>query len=115
VSVRGDADALRRALGNLIENGLVHGPPEGTVAVTLVRAGGVARFSVADEGPGPAEHDRLFERFWRGADAAGRPGSGLGLAIVAAIAERHGGTVSVQGSTFTLELPVAAPRSSVRA
>jgi signal transduction histidine kinase len=109
VTVRGDADSLRRALGNLIENGLVHGPPGGGVAVSLIRADGVARVSVADEGPGPdpAQHDRLFERFWRGADAAGRPGSGLGLAIVAAIAERHGGTVSVDGSTFTLELPAA--------
>jgi two-component system, OmpR family, sensor kinase len=111
VSVRGDADSLRRALGNLIENGLVHGPAEGTVTVSVVRAGGMARVSVADAGPGPdpAEHARLFERFWRGSDAAGRPGSGLGLAIVAAIAERHSGTVSVEGSTFTLELPVAAP------
>ena len=111
VSVRGDADSLRRALGNLIENGLVHGPAEGTVTVSVVRAGGMARVSVADAGPGPdpAEHARLFERFWRGPDAAGRPGSGLGLAIVAAIAERHSGTVGVEGSTFTLELPVAAP------
>jgi two-component system OmpR family sensor kinase len=109
VTIRGDADALRRALGNLIENGLVHGPAGGTVAVTLVRADGVARLSVTDEGPGPdpAEHDRLFERFWRSADAAGRAGAGLGLAIVAAIGERHGGTVSVDGSTFTLALPVA--------
>ncbi len=107
VTVHGDADALRRALGNLIENGLVHGPPEGVVVVSLARADGQARLSVADEGPGPdpAEHDRLFERFWRGPDAGGRPGSGLGLAIVAAIAERHGGTVSLDGSTFTLALP----------
>ncbi len=107
VMVRGDGDALRRALGNLIENGLVHGPPDGVVAVSLARADGQARLSVTDEGPGPdpAEHDRLFERFWRGPDAGGRPGSGLGLAIVAAIAERHGGTVSVDGSTFTLQLP----------
>jgi two-component system, OmpR family, sensor kinase len=111
VTVRGDADALRRAVNNLIENGLVHGPPQGAVTVALVRADGVARLSVADEGPGPdpAMRDRLFERFWRGDDAAGRPGSGLGLAIVAAIAERHGGTVSVHGPVFTLELPVSAP------
>jgi len=111
VTVRGDADALRRALDNLIENGLVHGPPEGAVTVALVRVDRVARLSVADEGPGPdpAVGDRLFERFWRGDDAAGRPGSGLGLAIVAAIAEHHGGRVSVDGPVFTLELPVSPP------
>jgi signal transduction histidine kinase len=68
-----------------------------------------ARLSVVDEGPGPdpASRDRVFERFWRGSDASDRPGSGLGLSIVAAIAERHGGRVVVDGSTFTIELPVA--------
>ncbi len=111
VSVRGDADALRRAVRNLIENGLVHGPPDGSVVVSLTRDDGRARLSVTDQGPGPdpGEHDRLFERFWRGGDAAGRPGSGLGLAIVTAVARRHGGTVSVRGATFTLELPVQPP------
>jgi two-component system, OmpR family, sensor kinase len=107
VTVRGDADALRRAVANLIENGLVHGPPGGAVTVSVDAADGQARVAVADEGPGPspAARDRLFERFWRAPEAAGRPGSGLGLAIVAAIAERHGGTVDVTGSTFTLALP----------
>jgi two-component system OmpR family sensor kinase len=111
VTVWGDADALRRALANLVENGLLHGPAGGavTVTLTLTRAGDRARLAVRDEGPGPdpAEHDRLFERFWRGDEAAGRPGAGLGLSIVAAIAARHGGSVLVNGSTFTLELPVA--------
>jgi signal transduction histidine kinase len=63
--------------------------------------------TVRDMGPGPdpSEADRLFERFWRGPDASARPGSGLGLSIVAAIAERHGGTVRVEGSAFTIDLP----------
>jgi signal transduction histidine kinase len=107
VTVRGDEEALRRALSNLIENGFVHGPDGGAVTVSLTRAQGRARLSVADEGPGPdpAEHERLFERFWRAEAAARRPGSGLGLSIVAAIAEHHGGAVTVDGATFTLELP----------
>jgi signal transduction histidine kinase len=109
VTVNGDNSALRRALGNLIENGLVHGPRGGGVTVWLERADAVARLSVVDEGegPDPAERDRLFERFWRGGDASDRPGSGLGLSIVAAIAQRHGGRVVVEGSTFTVELPRA--------
>jgi two-component system OmpR family sensor kinase len=108
-SVDGEEVALGRALGNLIENGLAHG--EGTVSVTLTRASGRVRLSVSDEGPGPdpAQRQRLFERFWRGANAATTGGSGLGLAIVAAIAERHGGTVAVSGSTFTIELPESLP------
>jgi len=108
VEVRGDADALSRALANLIENALVHGPPDGAVRVELRTADGRARISVTDEGPGPAPGERahLFERFWRGDAAGGRPGAGLGLPIVAAIARRHGGSASVDGSQFTIELPV---------
>lgn len=109
VTVRGDPDALRRALINLIDNGLIHGPPDGGVTVSVGRENGRARLTVTDAGPGPppGDRERLFERFWRGADARERPGSGLGLSIVAAIAARHAGEVRVDGATFTLELPVA--------
>jgi two-component system sensor histidine kinase MprB len=109
VKVLGDADALRRAISNLIENGLVHGPDRGRVDVSLAVAGPVARVEVTDQGPGPAPelHARLFERFWRGPEAAQRPGSGLGLSIVAAIADAHRGRVRVEGSTFILEIPIA--------
>ena len=60
---------------------------------------------MCDEGPGidPADRERAFERFWRGAHD--QSGSGLGLAIVRATAERHGGRASADGSCFTLELP----------
>jgi len=103
-----DAQAIRRALENLIENALVHGPPGGQVSVTLSRCDGRALLTVRDQGPGPpaAQGERLFQRFWRGADSAQRPGSGLGLSIVAAIAEQHGGSIHVDGSAFTIELPV---------
>lgn len=106
--VRGDEDALRRAVSNLVENGLVHGPGGGTVTVTLTTAERRALVTVTDDGPGPerSEHDRLFERFWRGPAASERPGSGLGLSIVAAIVTRHGGTIAVEGAQFTVELPL---------
>ncbi|MEA2198768.1 MAG: two-component system, OmpR family, sensor kinase [Solirubrobacteraceae bacterium] len=109
VSVRGDEQSLRRAIANLIENGLVHGPAAGAVTVSVQENAGRAVLRVSDEGsgPAPADHDHLFERFWRGSTAAEQPGSGLGLAIVAAIVERHGGTVTVQGSTFSIEIPNA--------
>lgn len=67
---------------------------------------------VADTGAGiPAEdHDRIFERFWKGRNAAGTEGSGLGLSIVKAIAEAHSGTVRLEsevgkGSRFVLVIP----------
>jgi signal transduction histidine kinase len=109
VSVAGDEAALRRALENLIENGLVHGPAGGTVTVGLTAVDGFARLTVVDQGSGPdaASRERVFERFWRGPGSAGRPGSGLGLSIVLATVEHHGGRVLVDGSAFTIELPEA--------
>jgi signal transduction histidine kinase len=114
VLVHGEAPALERAVGNLVRNARRHGPPDGRIAVEVAREGDVARLTVTDEGAGltgeAAEH--AFERFWRGPAARGE-GSGLGLAIVRAIAERHGGTASVDGARFTLELPAGpASRSS---
>jgi two-component system sensor histidine kinase MprB len=107
VRVKGDADALRRAVENLIDNALVHGPADGEVRVALEANGTRAALTVGDEGrgPDPAERDRLFERFWRGSNSSNSPGSGLGLSIVAAIVERHGGRVLVEGPVFTLDFP----------
>jgi signal transduction histidine kinase len=108
--VRGEADALTRVLDNLVENGLVHGPPGGRVTVSVKRRGDVALMTVSDEGTGPSpeQHEQMFERFWRGPDSAEQPGSGLGLSIVSAIVERHGGRLTVDGSAFTVELAARA-------
>jgi two-component system sensor histidine kinase QseC len=101
---------------NLVENALVHGPAGGvvTVSVGLSSDPGRALVTVRDEGsgPDPGDYDRLFERFWRAPAASARPGSGLGLSIVAAIAARHGGTVRVDGSAFTIVLPLLHARDS---
>ena len=108
VRLRGDAEALRRVVANLIENAIVHGPSGQPVDVSLTRRDGMSRLSVSDQGPGPdaGARERMFERFWRAPEAAGRPGSGLGLAITQAIVVRYGGEITVDGSTFTVELPV---------
>lgn len=111
--VEGDPDALGRAVDNLVENALVHGPEGGRVTISVSRVDGRgssrALITVGDEGPGPdpGDRDRVFERFWRAPQASGRPGSGLGLSIVGAIVERHGGRIEVHGSAFTIELPAA--------
>jgi signal transduction histidine kinase len=101
VWVLGERDALERALGNLVANAHRHG--QGRVTVTVAARDGIARVTVADEGPGLTAEQaaHAFERFWRGPGARGE-GSGLGLAIVRAIAERHGGYVTVDGPAFTL-------------
>jgi two-component system OmpR family sensor kinase len=108
VIVAGERPALERAVGNLVRNARRHGPPEGRIELTVEAERGRARISVADEGPGltPEQAEHAFERFWRGAGAT-TPGSGLGLAIVRAIAERHQGRVTVDGSRFTIDLPAS--------
>ncbi len=96
--ITGDADALRILLANLLGNALRHTPASGQVDVACGVSNGQTYLDVADSGPGipPAERERVFDRFYRGAttDQAGAGGgSGLGLAIVRAIAERHGAQV----------------------
>jgi signal transduction histidine kinase len=122
--VVGDADALRRAVANLVDNAIRVSPPGGLVSIrTGVGPDGVS-LVVTDEGPGiPAEEQqRVFERFWRadGSRARSSGGSGLGLAIVRRIVELHDGTVGVestpgQGARFTIRLPEAAPAPAPQA
>jgi two-component system OmpR family sensor kinase len=106
VTIRGDRAALERALANLVRNAELYGPEGGRITIGAKQENGVARLSVADEGPGLSrdEAEHAFGRFWRG--AGGKPGSGLGLAIVRATAERHRGRAYADGSRFTIELPV---------
>jgi len=107
----GERDALQRAVDNLVRNAHKHGT--GAVTVTVGGDGTEAFIAVEDEGPGPDDPARVFERFHRGRSARGE-GSGLGLAIVKSIAERHGGRVQVDGARFTLlvkELSKSARRT----
>jgi two-component system, OmpR family, sensor kinase len=124
VAVLADEARLRHALDALVENAL-HATDAGR-AVTIaarVRDGRVV-LEVADTGHGidPADAERIFERFARGAEAESRRrGTGLGLAIVRAIAEAHGGRVSVSShpgaTTFTVTLgaPLPAARAAAAA
>jgi two-component system, OmpR family, sensor kinase len=105
-----DADPKRieQALGNLVENALVHGA--GTVTLAAGRRDGRVELCVADEGPGFPEGfaDRAFDRFSRADEARSRSGSGLGLAIVEAIAKAHGGAAGLSVGSRT-EVWVSLP------
>lgn len=112
--VEGDGPAIRRAISNLVANAVRLAPEGSTIRLEARRVGDMVAVQVSDEGPGidPAHHEAIFHRFWRGSDAGA--GSGLGLSIVRRVAERHGGTATVEsvpgsGSTFTLRLPAPIP------
>ena len=113
VVVRADKRRLERVLSNLMENADKYAG--GVTAVTLLRAGDVARILVDDEGPGVpgADRNRIFERFARGAGSirTRTEGSGLGLALVARHVRAMEGRVHVEGNPaggarFVVELPV---------
>ncbi len=105
--VHGSRERLHRAVSNLLDNAVKWSPDGGSVEVRVADAA----VSIRDHGPGIAEEDlpKVFDRFYRAADARGLPGSGLGLAIVRQVAESHGGTVSAAradggGTIVTLQL-----------
>jgi heavy metal sensor kinase len=113
-SILGDAQWLKQALINLLDNALHYTPSGGAVTVRLQAVGEGVAVAVEDTGHGiePEHLPHLFERFYRTdwARAKDAGGTGLGLPIVKEIAEAHGGTISVtsqvdKGSIFTLRLP----------
>jgi PAS domain S-box-containing protein len=113
-----DADRIVQALTNLLGNAIRYSPNGGEVTVTAEADEGGVTFTVADAGRGipAADLDRIFDRFGQVdvADERERGGSGLGLPIARGMAERHGGTLTVDselgvGSRFHLRLPRRAP------
>ena len=122
VVVEGDGDHLRQAIGNLVANALHHTPPGTPLDVAVRCEDGAGVVVVRDHGEGLSSDavDHVFDRFWQADSARSGTGSGLGLAIVAAIADEHGGTVSVAnapdgGAAFTLRLPIQGRPAAVAA
>ncbi len=99
---------LERAVSNLIDNAVKYSPPSEPVEIALT----AGELTVRDHGHGISAEDLpyVFDRFYRGAEARGRPGSGLGLAIVRQVALQQGGSVAAEpapggGTLMRLRLP----------
>ena len=115
--VHGDADAMRMAVRNLVDNAIKYSPVASSVRVSVTADDDRVAIAVSDEGSGiaPDEQRAIFRRFVRGRAAReGRvPGTGVGLAIVQRIVSAHDGAIRLtsepgRGSTFTLLLPAAS-------
>ena len=106
-----DADLLRLALRQVLDNAAKYSPPGSTIEISATSNGAV-EISVTNSGSMIPEHEQrhVFERFYRGTHARQIPGTGMGLAIVQQIVHAHGGHVAVRsaqgsGTVFTLSLP----------
>ena len=111
-----DPDLLRRAVGNIIINALVHNSVDTKVKITIGNAASKILIAISDNGNGMDETELsdLWNRYYRGTNTKERPeGSGLGLAIAKQIITLHGGDISVEsnpglGTEFTILLPCRA-------
>lgn len=110
-----DPDLLRRAVGNIVINALVHNPLDTQVKVTVNKAlDNKISVSISDNGNGLSERELsgLWRRYYRGTNTKERPeGSGLGLAIAKQVITLHGGDISVKsslgaGTEFIILLPL---------
>ncbi len=109
--VRGDSALLERVIDNLVSNALKY--TRGEVVVSVRQIDDAAAIEVEDRGPGiaAADRERIFQRFFRGATAAGTQGLGLGLSFVTEVARWHGGSVTMEdvangGTRFRVTLPM---------
>ena len=115
VPARGDADLLREAISNLVDNAIKFTPPGGVVRIEARTIGGLPAVAVCDSGRGipPQERTRIFRRFYRGGQSSGTTGHGLGLCIADTIARLHGFELMVEdndpGARFVLRVPERAP------
>lgn len=112
-----DPDLLRRAVGNIVINALVHNPVDAKVKITVNKApNNSLSISICDNGSGMDEAvlSDLWNRYYRGTNTKERPeGSGLGLAIAKQIITLHCGDISVKsnpgvGTEFIILLPLGA-------
>lgn len=108
-----DVTALQEIVLNLLGNAVRYGAGE-PIDVTVATRDGAVEVSIRDRGAGvrPADRDRIFDAYERGADRS--PGLGIGLALGRGLAEAQGGTLRLRpppsgdGSVFVLALPRTA-------
>jgi two-component system sensor histidine kinase SenX3 len=116
---------VRQIVANLVDNAYRYSEPESQVIVRVREIEDHIQVDVQDQGIGiyPDEHERIFERFYRGENPLvfASAGTGLGLAIVRELIEMHTGRIWLtssgvpgEGSTFSFVLPVYDPEKELK-
>ena len=120
--ISGDTPSVTRMLSTLCDNAAKYAVPEEPVRVVAEPAGRQVRIRVSNGVSEPLTPDQclhLFDRFYRADPSRSKEkkaGFGIGLSIAAAVAEKHGGSVSAEmESDHRLALTVLLPRISAPA
>ncbi len=115
VHMQGDRDLLFQAMANLLDNAIKYTPPRGRIRLSLEARGATGLLTLADSGPGipDAEHQQVFQRFYRLEKSRTTPGSGLGLSLVEAVAKIHHMQLVLEdnqpGLRIRCEFPLSKP------
>jgi len=114
IQYHGDEELLQQVWINLLDNAIKFSNTNSSIIVRLYRTASAAKLEISDTGIGMSEETmlRIFERFYQGDKAHSYDGNGLGLSLVKRILDLCNGSIHVksklhEGSTFTVELPVA--------
>lgn len=114
--VTGNRELLRRAVENVLRNGVRYSPQDSTIRLTLSEDGQNAMIEVRDYGPGvPAESlGRIFDPFFRVEEARVSigGGSGLGLSIAKRAVQLHSGSIEAENASPGLRIRIAIPFSA---
>lgn len=118
-TMKGNAQLLAQAIGNLVDNAIKYTPAGGSITLDLEAGQRHLTLTLSDTGPGipPALRDRALQRFVRLDNSRSEPGNGLGMALVAAIVRQHNGTLRLDdarpgqkppGLSVSITLPLSA-------
>jgi signal transduction histidine kinase len=111
--VLGNRELLRRAVENVLRNGIRYSPEQSTIDVSITEDGCAANIAVRDYGPGVPEDalTRIFDPFFRVEEArdASGGGSGLGLSIAKRAMQVHHGSITAENASPGLLVRIAIP------
>ena len=110
--IRADEDALKQVMAILLSNAVQHTPSGTQIELSAVAAGRTVCLSVADTGPGIADKERAFQKFYRADPQTGDASLGLGLSIAQKLVALHHGSITIRdtpggGATLQVTIPQA--------